>query len=641
MTRRSRPRESGHKERGGRRSRRTRVDKSGEHRRQDSVHTPPPFHVPAPPRTPPLMTLGCVVAVLIATGLAFAPALHNEFVHWDDDTNLVKNTHIRSLSAESLKWMWTSSLLGVWQPLSWTITALEYRIFDGADQEKFSRGMHSVSIVLHGLAAVLVFFVARRLIALATPQAADRCVPGLNMGALFAALAFAVHPFRVETVAWASGQPYVLALVPALASVWSYLRAQETGRLCWHAAALGFLAASLLCKAMAVPLVAVYLVLDFYPLRRIGGAAGWNPRRVIRVILAKVPYAVLAIAVIVLTIWATWENKNYKSTPFTSKVTTASFCTMFYVCLTFVPYRLSPYYWAPTFFQDGEALRSGAALAFVVVLVVLVLLRRRLPWLLAVWSAYVLILLPNTGLVKHGGQITADRYSYLSCIGWAILVGALWLRIWGASPHRSRLIVRGAISVFSLALVVGLVSMTRAYCAEYRDSVAIWTAMVERNPRFNMGYYNLAKAHKRPCAELRRQAREADPEVAAGLRREAADRYRRAEENYRKAIALYPRYPDANVDLGNMIMAGHVPGGVEQAIEHYQTSLRGRPGFHMAHLNLGHAYIRLKRFDQAIEHLEAAEADALRVGQTGRLPSIRRALERARAKAATSRGTGR
>lgn len=577
----------------------------------------------------------------MATFLAFAPGIHNEFLYWDDDNNLMNNAHIRSFSAENFKWMWTTSLLGVWQPLTWIITGLEYRLFDGADPAKFSHGMHSASIGLHGVAAILVFFVVRRLLALGASQTAARSPLGLSLGAALAALLFAVHPLRVETVAWASGQPYVLAIIPALAAVWCYLRAHATGRRRWHGLALGCLALSLLCKAMAVPLVAVLIVLDVYPLRRLGGAAGWKPRRVFRVFLEKVPYGLVTLIVVGLTVWATWATRTYKPELVSTKLLVASFCMMFYVGMTFVPYHLAPYYMRPTPFDNGDPWFLGSALAFVAVTILFVLVRRRRPWFLASWSAYVLVLLPVVGLVKHGGQAAADRYSYLSCIGWAALVGAVMLRIWAGRITPARTALRVGSLVVAVAVVIGLGMMSRSYCRDWKDSESVWTAMIERNPKFHMGYYNLAKANKRPCSELLKRAKSAeqqgDEPAAAKLRREAAERYREAADNYRRAIQLNPLYPDANVDLGNMIWHGQAPGGLAAARKHYETALRGQPGFHMAHFNLGLLLMQLKRYDEAVKHLELAEADAIRSGASHRLASIRRALARARAKAGESK----
>ncbi len=582
-------------------------------------------------------TAACLTIIILATILSFSPAADNEFLYWDDENNLMFNTYIRSFSAENLRWMWTTTLLGVWQPVAWMTTAAEYRLFDGADLAKFSRGMHLASIGLHGVAAVLAFFVVRRLIVLGAAETAARSPLGLSIGATVAALLFAVHPLRVETTAWASGQPYILAIVPALAAVWCYLLAWQTGRKRWHGAALACLALSLLCKALAVPLVAVLLVLDFYPLRRLAGAAGWKPSMVLPVLLEKVPYALLTLAAAALTAQATWSTKSYTPEPASTKLLVASFCMLFYVSMTFVPYHPAPYYMRPTPFDRSDPWFIGAAVACVVLTSVFILIRRRRPWLLAAWSAYVLVLLPVVGLVKHGGQMAADRYSYLSCVGWVALVGAGVLRVWGGETSSARSVRRIAVLVLGGAVVVGLGLMTRSYCRDWKDSESLWSAMIARNPGYWMGYYNLAKANKRPCDSLLAQADEAERRgnaaTAAQLRGEAVDHYRTAETNYRKAIELYEFYPEANVDLGNMMRNGQAPGGVTGAEACYRNALRGRAEFHMAHFNLGLLLMEQKHYEEAVDHLERAEADAERAGEEKRLPTIRQVLAQARAHA--------
>lgn len=564
---------------------------------------------------------------------AFWPAIDGEFVYWDDDTNLMFNTHIREFSAESLKWMWTSSLLGVWQPLTWFITAIQYRLF-GPDLQSLATGMHMVSILLHAIAAMLVLAVSRQLITAAAPESAIRNPVALTLGATLAALIFAVHPLRCEIVAWASGQPYILAMIPTLGCVWCYLKAQQTSHRRWHMASLACLVTALLCKSIAVPLVAVLLVLDVYPLRRLGGPAGWSWPAVGRVLVEKLPYAAITAVAVALTIWATWTTKQYTPDPLFRKLLVAAWCMMFYVVVTVVPYGLSPYYMRP-----GDAVIFGptfyaAALVFVGLTVLLIVLRRRYPYLLAAWCAYVIVLLPVVGLIKHGGQMAADRYAYLSCIGWAIIAGAVFMRAWSAQIA-PRATSRALAAALASVILVGAVVATRAYCQAWDNSVAIFTAMVERNPQFWMGYYNLAKAQKRPCRAWEQAAASAqkagNAERAQQLREQAAHAYAAAAASYEKAIELYPLYPEANVDFGNMIRFGQAPGGPSAAMQRYQTALRGRPGFHMAHLNIAHLLMAQRDYAGAVRHLELAEADAIRARQAHRLPSIRTGLKRARA----------
>jgi tetratricopeptide (TPR) repeat protein len=273
-------------------------------------------------------------------------------------------------------------------------------------------------------------------------------------------------------------------------------------------------------------------------------------------------------------------------------------------------------------------------LLFVAITVALFVLRRRWPWLLATWCAYVLILLPVVGLIQHGGQMAADRYTYLSCIGWVILIGAGVLRLWVGEKTPRRQAVRVGVGLAAMVVVIGLAHQSRAYCADWKDSEAVWSAMIRRNPDFAMGYYNLAKANKRPCADLEANAKrnqsagnQADAEA---LREEAARRYALAEANYRAAIKVYPLHPKANVDLANMMMNRQADGGWSMAEQHYLAALQGEPEFYMAHLNLGRLRMLQKRFAEAEQHFIRAEQDARRQNDAAMVIKSRDWLENAR-----------
>src|SRR5207302_693630 len=132
----------------------------------------------------PTWVLALLVALVVFA--AFAPALSNGFVNWDDDVNITDNPHFRGFSAAHLRWMFTTTLMGHYIPLTWLTLALDYALW-GMNP----RGYHLTSVLLHALDAALVFLVARRLLRDAPVGAAAA-----------AALVFGLHPLRVESVAW-------------------------------------------------------------------------------------------------------------------------------------------------------------------------------------------------------------------------------------------------------------------------------------------------------------------------------------------------------------------------------------------------------------------------------------------------------
>src|SRR5207248_802455 len=186
--------------------------------------------------------------------------------------NVVANPWIRAVGPAELRWMLTTFHLGHWQPLSWVTLALDYRVW-ALD----ASGYHLTSLVLHVLNAVLLFALARRLLRRAGLDE-GRALAGAALGALL----WSVHPLRVESVAWVTERRDVLAAFFTLVALLAYTHGNMSGALA--AAVLAVLA-----KASAMVIPAFLLVLDVYPLRRLGGARGWTGAAVRRVWLEKVP----------------------------------------------------------------------------------------------------------------------------------------------------------------------------------------------------------------------------------------------------------------------------------------------------------------------------------------------------------------
>jgi hypothetical protein len=138
------------------------------------------------------------------------------FVDWDDVTLLVRNTAYRGFGPAALRWMFTSDLLGHYAPLTWLSFALDHAIWGLAPF-----GFHLTNLVLHADNAALAAVVARRLLEAALVLSA----PARAVGALVAALLFALHPLRVEAVAWITERRGLLSTLLVFVSLLAYLGA--------------------------------------------------------------------------------------------------------------------------------------------------------------------------------------------------------------------------------------------------------------------------------------------------------------------------------------------------------------------------------------------------------------------------------
>src|SRR5712691_11017823 len=251
-------------------------------------------------RTPTQHWVYWLVPLLIAliTFAAFLPALQNQLV-WDDEQNLLGNPHYRGLGWIQLRWMWTTHL-GHYIPLTWMTLGLDYLLW-GMNPV----GYHLTNLLVHAANAVVFFFIARRLLTLALPSPSERG-HALAVSAAFAALVFAIHPLRVESVAWVTERRDVLSGLFYLSASLVYLRACERGeRGRWrYWAAVGLFACALLSKSMVVNLPVVLVILDVYPLRRLGGTIGWWSLADGPVYTEKIPFVLLAAAASAIAVMA-------------------------------------------------------------------------------------------------------------------------------------------------------------------------------------------------------------------------------------------------------------------------------------------------------------------------------------------------
>src|SRR5712691_5672077 len=522
-----------------------------------------------------------LVPVLIAlvTFTAFLPTLQNEFVGWDDATNFLDNTHYRGLAWTHLRWMWTTTHMGPYIPLTWMTLGLDYLLWSMNPV-----GYHLTSLLLHAANAVVFFFLVRRLLTLALPSPSERG-HALPVSAGFAALVFAIHPLRVESVAWVTERRDVLSGLFYLVTILVYLRAcerEERGRR-WHWLAVATFVCALLSKSMVVNLPIVLLILDVYPLRRLGGTIGWWSEPARRIYVEKIPFVLLAAAASAIAVMAQSSVHAAASLAQLSvpgRLAVSAYGLGFYLWKMVVPVNLSPLYELPRT-MDPVAPPFILSYALVLAIMAIVLaLRRRVPGLPAAWLAYVVVLLPVLGIFQSGPQIAADRYTYLAGLGWAILAGA-GLLFCSQSLGRSKTgtLTTPPIAGVAICVVVGLGVLTWNQVQVWHDSEKLWARVLARDPESYLAQNHIGVL-------LAEQSKPAE-----------------ARDHYRKALQIRPDYADPHNNLGNALAR---QGKLTEAIEHYQQALHIKPDSAEAHSNWGLALANQGQYAEAIEHYRQA-----------------------------------
>ena len=507
-----------------------------------------------------LRTAFFAAAVAAVTFVVFLPALSNRFVNWDDPMLILENFHIRKLDAAHIGWMFTSSYKGPYQPLPWLSLGVDYSIW-GYDP----RGFHLTSLLWHAASAASFFLVARRLLMLALPESSGRPL-SLTFCAAFSALFFAIHPLRCESVVWVSERRDVLSGFFAVWTVWAYLRAvtaPERRSIGWMGVSAILFLCSLLCKATPMCLPAVLTVLDFYPLRRL--KASW--RELIlpaarSVWLEKVPFWLLSVigaSTALLGQKGAGSVVGLEAHGPLERIALAGFGSVFYVWKTIIPLDLSPYYDIPNDFHAGQVRFVLPGLLCLAGTVVLLRLRRHVPAALTVWISYLLLLAPVSGLAQTGGQLAADRYSYLPCLGFALLVGGLILR---AHTTFGDWHGRMALAVATAAAVL-LARLTWMQSGVWRDSESLWRHALTVDPTSSTARTNLARAflEDNRLEEARRlfeeslsiRPRNADAHNNLGVVLRRLERFQEAMEHYLAAEQLRANSADIKYNIGLLL----------------------------------------------------------------------------------------
>lgn len=431
-----------------------------------------------------------LVALTALALFAFLPTLDQGWAPLDDELNFTRNPNYRGFSAEHLRWMWTTRLAGHYIPLSWMTLAADYQ-FSGMDP----RGYHRSNVLLHLANGWLLFALAWRLLGTgseASPGSSTRA-----LAAFTAAAFFAVHPLRVESVAWITERRDMLCGFFCLLTLHAYLSAVRPGArtrwVAWGAALLAF-AAALLSKGLAVALPAALLALDVVPLRRLP----LDPRRWFRVpsravLLEKTPFVALAAACACAVFWAAGSAMvDRTQAPLEHRLLSAGYGLSFYLEKTVAPIAIPfqvPATHRLSMAANPDYLLRG--LLFLTLLAATLAAWRRWPALALGLLVYTAFVLPVSGLLQAGPQLAAHRYTYLAIPSIALLLGVAVDGFARRLSGRSRIALGAVVLIASVALA----SAARRQVALWRDPVAFCSAAVRSAPHAPTPVGALARAH--------------------------------------------------------------------------------------------------------------------------------------------------
>ncbi len=496
------------------------------------------------------------LALAAATFAAFEPVLHNDFVGYDDPYYVTDNPNVNAgITRQSIIYALTTPHGAIWNPVTTLSHILDCQLFG---LNPFWH--HLTSLVLHTASTLLLFAILKRMTGAVWPSA-------------FVAAAFALHPLRVESVAWVSSRKDVLSVFFWMLTMWAYVRYTEHPGIRRYLPVFLFLWLGLLAKPMLLTLPFVLLLLDYWPQGRFQRP---TKKTTLRLIAEKLPlFALVALVGLIAYIVPQSEEalELTETLPFSARVSNALVAYIAYIGKIFFPANLAVLYPHPR--NTLPVWQPTASLLLLAVISAAVFYkaskRRYLP---IGWLWYLGTLVPVIGLVQLGHQAIADRYTYLPSIGIFIIVA------WGTAELLARSRLPKAVPVISAAAVLVILSAcTRVQARYWQDSLTLYERTLAVTSNNYIMHYNYANALLR------------------------AGRYDEALIHFKKAVQINPQYFDAHNGIGRVLLEQE---RTDEAITRFAEILRLEPRYYKAHYNIALALTQKGDYESAVEHFHKA-----------------------------------
>ena len=536
-----------------------------------------------------------VIFLIVASCAAFGRVAGNDFINFDDDKYITGNNHIKAgINSKSIKWAFTNVVIGNFHPLTMLSHTLDWSLF-GANPA----GHHLISLLLHIGAVIFLFFFLNKTTNNIWPSA-------------FAAALFALHPLRVESVAWAAERKDVLSMFFGMACLYAYAFYAENYKLSRYFLCLILFALSLMSKPMLVTLPFVLLLLDYWPLGRwqkalpsikvpIAAAERAEKKKTEKnttdffkekkisiqptrrsLLWEKAPFFFLTFISCMLTFWT--QNKgdlvvSMENLPFSARVQNAVISYVSYLGKTFWPFDLAMFY--PYEYPSPLWKILFSCFILIVITIVVIYAIKKLPFLFVGWFWYLGTLIPVIGLVQVASSAMADRYTYLPSIGIVIMLS------WGIPLLFPRKDIQKKV-LFPAAIAISfiLAVLTWQQCSYWKNSTTLFSHAFQVT---NDNYM----AH-----------------LGFGLALFNEGKTEEAIEHYNEAIRIRPIYQL----FGKRGIAYDKLGQYQQAIEDYNVAIRLKPDYAKAYNNRGLAY--LKQGKNELGCLDAQKACSMGVCKT-------------------------
>jgi protein O-mannosyl-transferase len=490
--------------------------------------TMPTVPAQASPRNDRLITIAVCIFLTAIIWIVFGQTLGHEFVNFDDDRYVYENEQVsRGLTLDGFKWVLTHSHASLWHPLTTLSHMADCQIYGLKPG-----GHHFTNVVLHNLGAILLFLIFR-------------AMTGSIWRSAFVAAIFAIHPMRIESVAWIAERKDVLSGVFFMLTLGAYLHYTRKPSVSRYLMMSIFLACGLMSKATFVTVPLVLLLLDYWPLQRAKDFGAWRG-----LVTEKIPLFVLSTAAAVATMFAqTVTMASLEQLPLLPRLKNAAVSLVAYLRQMFWPTDLAVFHPHPHD-QLNVWVVLMAAVLIVAITLIAILAHQKYPYVFVGWFWYLLLLVPVLGIVQAGLQARADRFTYLPHIGITILL--TWMCADLTERWQNRQIILTSAATFVIAASMILAYKQTTY---WRDSISLWEHALAVTPDNQTAQQNLSAAlwTKGRIVESHQHARDA------------------AIAHAQTTLKDFPLDVSTHNDLGVLLIQN---GDVRAGIEQWEISLQ-------------------------------------------------------------------
>ncbi|MDB6018112.1 MAG: Tetratricopeptide 2 repeat protein [Pedosphaera sp.] len=548
------------------------------------------------------------LGLVLGTVLAFGAVIQSGFISYDDPEYVTENPHVNGGTVvNKLVWAFTTDAASNWHPLTWISHMMDCAVY-GLNPG----GHHLTNLLFHIANSLLLFGILRGL-------------TGATWRSGVVAALFAWHPLHVESVAWVAERKDVLSTFFWLLTIGAYARYVNESKVrgpkarVFYGLALGFFVLGLLSKPMVVTLPFVLLLLDYWPLGRLGKAGMEEVTRQqkptpVWLLMEKAPFFILAAAASLVTFLVQQKGGAVNSLSMlalSQRLINAVVSYARYLRKMIWPNDLAIFYPRPSAWPAWEV--AVAVLLLLLVTIGVVLWRRRRPYLLVGWFWYLGTLVPVIGLVQVGLQSMADRYTYIPLIGIFVML------VWGVGdgvaqwPQSYRRMV-GAGTALILAACLAFtwlqVRMWHDSLTLFQHAIAVTTDNYVAHDNLGVALDKLGREEE-AIAELKigLQLQPQAPLPMHNLGRIFAKQGNdsAALEYYLRALKVQPDYSPAHYDLARLLAA---QGKWEEAMIHFEEYLRKCSDPGDVHYNIGNLLASQGRLEEAMgQYQESVRLD--------------------------------